>query len=207
MTRTLRFFLKRLIATFYRFGKKRVKLVKLVLAIALVIYMSGVLLELTSVQLGSNYPANERALTKIVHNQAKLIYSANSTGSKIEEPILDDNTDSNGITITTIGVGVYWNAGATSKVTSVDWGTVAAGSQKNSFIYIRNEGNAPITISLSTLDWTPSAASNYLALTWNYDGQTIGEGVIIPVTLILTVSPYIAGINAFNFNIGVQAMG
>jgi len=38
----------------------------------------------------------------------------------------------------------------------------------------RNEGNAPITLSLQTANWNPAKAADYISLSWNYGGQAIG---------------------------------
>lgn len=101
----------------------------------------------------------------------------------------------------TVGIGAYWDSGLTNRVSSVDWGLLERGTQKTVTVFMRNEGNSPITLSLSTSNWNPTAASSYLALTWNYNGQTINLGASVQVTLTLTVSASIAGINSFSFDI------
>jgi len=81
-------------------------------------------------------------------------------------------------TVKTIGVGVYWDSGCTSQVTSIDWGTIDAGATENVVVYIRNEGTGPVTLSLSTENWSPSSASSYMDLTWDYSGAAIAvDGV------------------------------
>jgi len=55
--------------------------------------------------------------------------------------------------------------------------------------------------SISTSNWDPPVASNYLTLTWNQGGQKIVADTTIPVTITLTVSGDITGINTINFDI------
>jgi hypothetical protein len=101
----------------------------------------------------------------------------------------------------TVGISAYWDSGLTNRVSNIDWGLIERGTQKAVTIFMRNEGNSPITLSLSTSNWNPSTASSYLTLTWNYNGQTINSGASVQVTLTLTVSASITGVNSFSFDI------
>ncbi|MGQ9679903.1 MAG: hypothetical protein ACUVV4_03960, partial [Candidatus Bathyarchaeia archaeon] len=76
-------------------------------------------------------------------------------------------------TVKAVGVGVFWDINCTSPVSFIDWGMVEPGSINNVTIYVRNEGNVASSISLATENWNPSSASDYLALSWNYDGQQL----------------------------------
>lgn len=110
-------------------------------------------------------------------------------------------------TLKTINVAAYWDSACTSQVTSVDWGTVEPGSTKNVDIYLKNTGNAPITLSLSVSNWSPSNASNYVSLSWNYSGQQISPGSVVQVTLTLTVSSNVSGISSFSFDMTIVGTG
>jgi hypothetical protein len=110
-------------------------------------------------------------------------------------------------TLQTIGVEVYTDASLSSKVTLVTWGTLFPGTQTNFGMYIRNEGNTPVTLSQSVSNWNPTNAATYLNLTWNYTGQTLAAGQGVQVTLTLTVSENISGITDFSFNINVVGTG
>jgi len=109
--------------------------------------------------------------------------------------------------IKALGVGVYWDSGCSQSVSSIDWGMVEPGAVKNVTVYIRNEGNAPITLSLQTSNWNPSNAADYISLSWNYNGQTINANQVITVTLTLSISSNIQGITTFSFDIIISAVG
>jgi hypothetical protein len=111
------------------------------------------------------------------------------------------STISNVGTFKAIGIGVYWDNSRTNRVTEINWGLLEPGNKKSFTIYISNEGNAPLTLSMSTSNWNPSSAANYLTLTWSNIGQRINAGVTAQLTLTLTVSPTVSGINSFNFDI------
>jgi len=104
-------------------------------------------------------------------------------------------------TVKATGVGVYWDSDCKNSVTSVNWGTVEPGSTNDVKVYIRNEGNAAETLSSTAENWNPSTASMYMSLSWDYGGQVIGVGGVVPVTLSLSVSASITGITSFSFDI------
>ena len=106
-------------------------------------------------------------------------------------------------TLKTIGVGVYSKNDLSSKLSVIDWGVLTPGGQKTFTIYVHNEGIVPLTLSMSVSNWSPSAASNYLTLTWNPAEQTISQGETVKATLTLVVSAATTGINSFNFDINV----
>lgn len=106
-----------------------------------------------------------------------------------------------------VDMGVYQDASFTSAVTALDWGTLESGATKSYSVYIRNEGNSVLTLSMSTADWSPSTASNYLTLTWNSNGRTVNAGEAIRATFTLTVSNSISGITNFSFDINLVGNG
>jgi hypothetical protein len=133
-------------------------------------------------------------LSGLIIANVRSIYQTSSTISSVG-------------TLKAIGIGVYWDDDLTSKVNAIDWGFLAPGAQKTCAVYIHNEGILPLTLSMSTSNWHPSTASNYLTLTWSYTGQTINAGTTVKVTLTLAVSESITGINNFNFDINAVGSG
>jgi hypothetical protein len=110
-------------------------------------------------------------------------------------------TIANSGTISTVGVGVYYNSACTNRTSSIDWGLLAPGGQKSVTVYVRNEGTAAVTLTQSTSNWNPSTASSFLSLSWSYNGQTINPGASLQVTLTLTVSSSISGVSGYSFDI------
>jgi hypothetical protein len=106
-----------------------------------------------------------------------------------------------------VGVGVFWDSNCTSPVSFIDWGMVEPGFMNNVTVYVRNEGNVIASISLATENWSPSNASDYLALSWNYDGRQLGSQEVIPTILALTVSSSVHGIESFSFDIIISISG
>ena len=105
--------------------------------------------------------------------------------------------------VTAVGVGVYSNSACTSKVSSIDWGSLTPSSTVSKTIYIRNEGNKRLSLSMTTGNWNPQSASNYITLTWNRGGAVLEVGQVVQATLTLSVSPSISGVTSFSFEITI----
>jgi len=110
-------------------------------------------------------------------------------------------------TVKAVGVGIYKDVNFTVSVTEIDWGIVEAGENKIFSVYIVNRSNVPITLSLSAQNWNPTNASNFISLTWDLEGAQIEVSNYKPATLSLHVSPPIADITTFSFDIVIVGTG
>jgi hypothetical protein len=120
---------------------------------------------------------------------------------------LRNQTISNTGSVMTIGVGVYLDQGCANPVTSINWGNLEPGSNVNRTVFIRNEGNTAATLSMTTSNWSPPSASDYMTLSWDYKGQTIAVNEVKQVKFTLAVSSSITGITSFSFDITIAASG
>jgi len=109
------------------------------------------------------------------------------------------------INVKTIGVKAYLDSGCTQEVSSIDWGVLEPGSTKSFTIFIKNEGNVDMTLSLSSENWVPQSASTYITISWDYNGSPIAPGQVVQVNLNLQVSSSISGIDNFSFDIVITA--
>jgi hypothetical protein len=100
-------------------------------------------------------------------------------------------------------LGVYWDAACTRSVSSVGWGNVSAGSEKDVTVYIKNQGSSGLIPSMNMSALTPSMAYLKIYLCWNYGGQQVGPGSVVKVTLRLFVATAITGVTTFSFNINI----
>ena len=109
--------------------------------------------------------------------------------------------------IKALGVSIYSDSACTQALSSIDWGTADPGVTVNKAIYVKNEGNVPMTLSLQTANWSPSNVQNYLTLKWNYSGQTLDASQVVAITLSLSVSSSIQGITSYSFDIVISGTG
>jgi hypothetical protein len=104
-----------------------------------------------------------------------------------------------------VQLGIYQDSACTTVVSAVDWGTLDPGATATQSIYLKNEGNVPATLSIGAGNWTPSSAQNYLMLTWDRGGYTLGVGASVQAVLSLAVSSSITNITSFSFDISITA--
>src|SRR3990172_4584763 len=84
--------------------------------------------------------------------------------------------------------GTYWDQACTNQTSSITWGNLSPGATKKMVLYIRNEGNTPITLYKATTNWNPINAANFITLDWDYGNQSLSVGSITKITLTLSVS-------------------
>ncbi len=104
-------------------------------------------------------------------------------------------------TVSAVNVGVYSDSGCTQILTSINWGTLYPGNTTTRQIYIKNTGTLPVTLTMTTGSWVPTAANSVLTLTWNRQNRVLNAGDSIAATLTLTVSSSPGSITNFSFNI------
>jgi len=116
-----------------------------------------------------------------------------------------DNTNTIGNTadMQSFGSSVFWDSNRQTEVTGIDWGILTPDSRNPITTYIRNDGNQPIQLDMTTYNWKPANASYYIILSWNYSDAVLYPLQIIPVSWELYVSPSIQGIENFTFDISV----
>ena len=115
------------------------------------------------------------------------------------------NTGSIRVSTPSAQLGIYSDSGCTTVLSSVSWGTLDPGSVATSTIYVKNEGNVPVTLSIQAANWNPAAAQNYFILTWNRNSYVLAVGASVQAVLSLSVSSSISNITSFSFDISIIA--
>jgi hypothetical protein len=106
-----------------------------------------------------------------------------------------------------VGLGIYWDPACTNTTSSLDFGQLEPGSSKNFTLFLRNEGNSAFTLNMTTENWNPTNAIDYLTLTWNREGQQVNPDEVVGFVIILSVSEDITGISTFSFDIIISGTG
>jgi hypothetical protein len=60
---------------------------------------------------------------------------------------------------------------------------------------------------MNATNWNPSNASDYISLSWDYGGQLVNPGELIPVIFTLSISESVEGITSFSFDITIMGSG
>lgn len=112
-------------------------------------------------------------------------------------------------TIKTVGVEAYWDPSCENKTETIDWNTMWPGTTKNVTLYIRNVSNVKTTLHLNASNIIPANISEYINLSWNYDGTPLNPNEVIQVKLFLSTSDdksfsqYLIDNDVTNFNIDI----
>jgi len=121
--------------------------------------------------------------------------------------VMDMRRVSNVGRIKTIGVGVYEESQCLNPLSSIDWGVLEPSETKTYSCFVRNEGSDPVVLSLTSEKWLPVNASSFIFLDWDYAGHMLEVNEVVGVLLSLSVSPDIAGITSFWFDILIAGIG
>ena len=128
-----------------------------------------------------------------------------SLTGQVLSAVQPSRTVSNAGTVRTFGVGVYQDRDCINTLELIDWGVLEPGSSEDVTYYVRNELSSVSTLSMFTSNWSPSNASDYMSLSWDYGGQSIDVNEVVQITFTLSVDASIEGITNFSFDITIAA--
>jgi hypothetical protein len=101
----------------------------------------------------------------------------------------------------TVEIDVYCDIDCTETLYTVTWGEIQIGGSVSSKLFIKNNGDSGIDLSLLTDNWNPVELESYMTLNWDYDGSTIQPREVVEIILILSISPDATEITTFSFDI------
>jgi hypothetical protein len=133
-----------------------------------------------------------------------IVGALSLTASTLAVITVNQNLNSVGAVITTPNIGVYSNNGCTKNMTTIDWGSLTAGSNTTQTIYVKNTGTGSMTLGMETSSWNPTTASNYISVTWDKQNTILSAGQSTAATLTLSVAPNIAGITNYSNTITIS---
>jgi hypothetical protein len=109
--------------------------------------------------------------------------------------------------VSAVNVEVYSDGSCTQNLTSIDWGSVYPGGSVSRMVYVKNTGNVPLTLSLTTASWNPISAAGQISVTWDKDNTVLNAGQSTAATLTLSVSQSISGVISFSVNVVITGSG
>lgn len=107
-------------------------------------------------------------------------------------------------TIKTLDVETYWDQNGENKRETLSWEEIKIEKISwdeikvdplNTTVYVKSVSNFKVTLDIFLTDWNPAEISDYLTISWDYNGALINPGEIIPVTMTLSASSSDAFIN------------
>jgi len=83
----------------------------------------------------------------------------------------------------TVGIDVFSDPACTVPVLHINCDLIGPGETKDLQACIKNTGNSPITLALSTEAWSPSSAQSMPTLGWDYD-----DSIVTPLSYVIANS-------------------
>jgi hypothetical protein len=103
--------------------------------------------------------------------------------------------------INAVNLGVYSDSECTQTATALNVGSLSPGGTATQTVYIKNTGNIPETLTMTTGNWNPANANNYLTLSWNQQNTVLNAGQTIQATLTLTVAANTGSLTTFSCDV------
>jgi hypothetical protein len=103
--------------------------------------------------------------------------------------------------ISAVNLGVYSDSECTQTATALNVGNLSPGGTATQTVYIKNTGNIPETLTMTTNNWAPSGASSLLTLTWNRQNTVLNAGASTQATLTLTVAANTGSLTTFSCDV------
>ena len=100
-------------------------------------------------------------------------------------------------TIKTIDVEIYWDPNGENKTETLGWDEIKIEKLSwdeikfdplNTTVYVKSISNFRVTLNIFLTDWDHVEISDYLTISWDYNGTIINPGEIIPVVMTLSAS-------------------
>jgi hypothetical protein len=109
--------------------------------------------------------------------------------------------------VTSANLGLYSDSACTQALTSINWGTVSPGGSVAKTVYVKNTGNAQVSLSITKANWNPTTANGPVTITWNQEGAVLATNQVSTATLTLNVASSVSGIATFSVDIVISGTG
>lgn len=123
-------------------------------------------------------------------------------------------------TIKTVEVETYWDQDCKNRRENLTWDDMwiqqmeeAEVNEVNTTVYIKSVSNLKVTLTMFLTDWNPEDISDYVTISWDYDGTVLSPNEVIPVTMTLSASStddfidYLIENEVTRFDVAVHIVG
>jgi hypothetical protein len=108
--------------------------------------------------------------------------------------------------VTVHTTGRVYAVGISVNATSIDWGAIPPGGTSAVTLQLWNNGTVPVTVNVTTSNYAPTVAQQYLSLTTDLaTTRVIAADQRVDVKLMLNVAAAVSGVTNFSFDITFTA--
>jgi hypothetical protein len=123
----------------------------------------------------------------------------------IETNQVQASAGSSNVRTSSIAIKIYSDSACKKSVTSLNWGSLNVGSSKSIILYIRNEGKTNARLAMTSTNWSPANAPNYMKITWNYYNKILNPWSSVKLTLLLATAQNTPSMTNFSCDIIITA--
>lgn len=109
--------------------------------------------------------------------------------------------------IKTVGLKVYSDASGTVEVSAIEWGSLAPGETAEVILFAKSTSNTDTTLSMTTANWSPASAANFMTVVWDRQGYILKPSEIVAIKIGLSIKTTVTGFENFLFDIILTASG
>jgi hypothetical protein len=109
-------------------------------------------------------------------------------------------------TVKAVGLEVCEDSACTLQLEHVDWGLLASGESESVTCYVKSDSNVDAELFLTSESWEPTAAADFITVSWDREGTVLAAGAVAPAELTLHVDAAISGVDGFSGIIVITAV-
>jgi hypothetical protein len=101
-------------------------------------------------------------------------------------------------------LNAYAESTCTTPVTTINWGDLNVSSTNTKTIWLKKTVSQSLTLNMTTKNWSPANATDYMAVSWNKNIMTAQVEI---ATITLTVFSNATWMSNFAFDIVITGTG
>ncbi len=100
---------------------------------------------------------------------------------------------------------IYADSNCSQVLESLNWGTIMPGDNVTKEIKIKNTGDTPVILNMTTTDWKPKNLDRQVTISWDKEGKVLNPHQMVKATLRLTVAENATAVNNFTVSIEIKS--
>ncbi len=142
---------------------------------------------------------------KIILLTTLLVLSSLAFAGVLATNQLQSSTASAKISTSAGNIGIYSDSACRQKISTLNWGAIPQGTQANRTVYLKNQCATSLKLSMTTANWSPTAACGQITVSWNREGATLKQNQVVPATIKIDVASN-ATVTYFNMDIAITGV-
>jgi len=102
--------------------------------------------------------------------------------------------------------GVITTVDIRASISSIEWGALDPDETATTTFTLYNDGNVPLTLSMSLGNWNPTIAGDYITVSWNRENVVVNAGQNTVATLTIHIASDVAGFTSFSNEIVITGI-